>query len=774
MAVGDLAVTLVKKWRETPVQDLRPHAILLETLRAATSAGPTVLLFEDITGPYRELIWEILLYHVTRMPDRRLLVVVGADGPPSAELENGHDPLEGFAPVLRQVKDAVAKKRASWWWLQPLDLRRVREWVGAVDTGIGQQLIAVSGGDDEVAMHNWTRWVGDGYVCQDRVGRWMPTGSDDPLEVSILDVLATSLPATDAVPASIDALGLARQVLEYAALGGMNFSLAAVGRVLSSDRGDVTAEEIEELADLLTPTRDRPWLIETCEHAETLVGGEVTWHWLYRFASTGLAAFLKAGWSIANEGDHQGTVALKLLEAVRDAHDDHPLFFECCYRLARTAENSQEAEKYSARIAGAARGRQLTVRAHVLLSLPGDDELALDQLARTTDELRQHGQLSLSTRVGARSYEMASRIGSRSQRAEASRTYGRTLNWSKQHAQAVPLLEESVRLERALLEDTPGDTRCQFNCATAFSDLGSAYRNLDRTREAIHCLEKAVSLFRRLTQSTPESAFFRRSLAKGTSSLGAAYHSGGRYQEATEWLKDAILLLRGLLDSTPDADDGARDKRDLAIDLGNLGAIYLSADLARDAVELLEEAVLLLRGLLGTDPTNPDYRRQLAGQLVTQSVAYMSVARASDAVASAEEAVALRQALLASDPTVAYHQRELAFEFGSLGATYYKAGRASESIGALQSAISLYRRLVDFDPANAAYQRELGIRLREIGIAFWSTGQAEASRRSVEEAISLLQRLVESDPDNADYRQVLMSITRTSKEISLNTSRRRM
>ena len=296
VAVGDLGVTLVKKWRETPVQDLRPHAVLLETLRAATSAGPTVLLFENITGADHELIWEILLYHVTRMPDRRLLVVVGADGPSSLELQNGHDPLDGFAPVLRQVKEAVAKKRASWWWLKPLDLRRVRQWVGAVDMGIGQQLIAVSGGDDETAAHNWARWVSDGYVRQDRAGRWMPTGSDDPLEVSIFDVLATSLPGTDAVPASIDALGLARQVLEYAALSGMNFSLAAVGRVLSADRGDVTAEEIEELADLLTPTRDRPWLIETCEHAEILVGGEVTWHWLYRFASTELAAFLEAGW----------------------------------------------------------------------------------------------------------------------------------------------------------------------------------------------------------------------------------------------------------------------------------------------------------------------------------------------------------------------------------------------------------------------------------------------------------------------------------------------
>ena len=152
--------------------------------------------------------------------------------------------------------------------------------------------------------------------------------------------------------------------------------------------------------------------------------------------------------------------------------------------------------------------------------------------------------------------------------------------------------------------------------------------------------------------------------------------------------------------------------------MDTLGDLYLSAVLARDAVEPLEEAILLLRGSLETDPTNRDYQRQLAMRLLTQGAAYTRVARKSEAVAPMEEAVALRQALLASDPTVVYHQAQLASALGYLGIACYSAGRASESIEALQTAMALYRWLVDSDPTNATYQRDLGTLQRFPGVVF--------------------------------------------------------
>ena len=81
--------------------------------------------------------------------------MAGADGPPAFEPRDGGDPLDGFPPVLKQVRQAVSAGRATWHWLPFLDLNRVTDWVGAVDPDIGQQLIAMSGGDDNMAARNW-------------------------------------------------------------------------------------------------------------------------------------------------------------------------------------------------------------------------------------------------------------------------------------------------------------------------------------------------------------------------------------------------------------------------------------------------------------------------------------------------------------------------------------------------------------------------------------------------------------------------------------------
>lgn len=96
VSAADLGAALVKKWRELPSRTCGRTPSCSRRCGPRTSSGPTLLLFEDITGPGRELIWQILLYHATWTRDRRLLVVVGADGPPAFEPRDGRDPLDGF------------------------------------------------------------------------------------------------------------------------------------------------------------------------------------------------------------------------------------------------------------------------------------------------------------------------------------------------------------------------------------------------------------------------------------------------------------------------------------------------------------------------------------------------------------------------------------------------------------------------------------------------------------------------------------------------------
>jgi NTP pyrophosphatase (non-canonical NTP hydrolase) len=254
VSAGDLGVTLLRRWQETPQPQLQPQMVLFDTLKAATASGPTVLLFEDITAPGRELIWQISLYHATRLPDRSLLVVVGADGPERLEQVNGDDSLVGYPPILKQVKAAVLANRASWCWFPPLSVARVAEWVGPVDDDVAERLIAVSGGNDDIAARRWDEWVESGHVSNVR-GRWSTTGIDDPIERDLLEVLSNRLTeAAHATPA-LDVVGVARKAL--AAMLGLATeaaSLLDIQKRVITDAIDASEGRLrfeEELGDLL-------------------------------------------------------------------------------------------------------------------------------------------------------------------------------------------------------------------------------------------------------------------------------------------------------------------------------------------------------------------------------------------------------------------------------------------------------------------------------------------------------------------------------------------
>ena len=538
-----------------------------------------------------------------------------------------------------------------------------------------------------------------------------------------------------------------------------------MAKVLSDDRDDVTARQVEELGDLLRPDNGKPWLMDACGNSEIRVGGQSTWHWLYRFASTELAVFLKAAWLVANDTGQQNDAAIRLLRAVQVIHEDHCLFYPCCYQLARTAGDAQEAGKYSSRIAADARRQQLTVRADLLLSVP-DDKLVLAELVRTANDLLVDGKLDLAVLVGERSHSMASRIGSTYQQAEASNAFGRILDWSGQRAPAIPLLDLSVRLWRALAEGSAGDMAAQEALVVALSDLGVAYRNLRKMQESIDALEEAVRRAEQLLEVAPGDARAQRNLAIRQQNLSVSYERAMRWQKAIDALRKAI----GLFSRLHDADPGSPEyRRDLGVAYGDLGSAYTSSGQPREALAPLAEAVSWLQDLLEADPGNRDIRRQLCVRLENQGTAYTGLGLADQAVETLERAVALRQELFIADPTTVDNKYGLAMALGSRGVAYRRAGQASESIESLEKALGLYQELIESDPASVGYRRGMAIRLGELGATLHMAGQYEASRRRFDEALAMIGALVRSDPENTDLRHIFDATSRALEQATLHT-----
>jgi tetratricopeptide (TPR) repeat protein len=744
VAVGDLAASglteLLAKWRQTGLEQLRqrPDQVLSDTIDAVTKSGPTVLALEDITGPGREPLWQTLLYHATRMRDRRVLVVVGADGPQSLEPSGSNDPLVGFAPLLGQVREAVRLKRASWWWVAPLDVPQVRQWVGPIDIGLAERLIAVSGGDDARAAGFWQQWVATGHVRKDTSGRWSRTTVDEPIEREIKDVLFARLSGTRTIPDGVDPKDLARQGLELAALSGPTFSAMAVSEVLGAQRRGVSAEEIADLLDELTPADSKQWLIYTGEPAPVSEGSDRSLHRIYHFATEDLAAFLSARWLGVHDGMSKQDMALELLTTVRRVHHDDPLFDSCCYQLARSAGRPLLAARYAHRMAAADRQKNLLVRAYILLAVDGDDMLAVDDVLRTAEDLLLVGQLTMAVRLGKRGHELTSSSVSQSPRARACNVYGRALDWSGHDQAAIPLLEEGVRLCRVPLERYPANAAYLRALAVGLGDLGVAYLAAGRGQAATDCLQETVQIIRGLLEGDPANDTYQGDLVVHVGRLGESHRDAGRDQAAADCFQEALRIRRGLLKRDP---TNAAQRRELALQLTDLGSLRRAEVRDQEATDALNEAVLLLRGLLEEDPTNTGHQMDLAVSLRELGVAHRDAGRDQAATDSFQEAVQIDRGLLKRDPANTGYQEQLARSLKDLGVAHRDAGRDQAAIDALNGVVQLMRGLLKRDPANVAYQGHLASSLVDLGVAHQNAGRYQEGADAANEALRLLRGL---------------------------------
>ncbi|HEX7134064.1 MAG TPA: tetratricopeptide repeat protein, partial [Iamia sp.] len=268
--------------------------------------------------------------------------------------------------------------------------------------------------------------------------------------------------------------------------------------------------------------------------------------------------------------------------------------------------------------------------------------------------------------------------------------------------EAVPPLEEAVRLRRQLAAENPAFVP---DLATALNNRGIRYGEVGRSVEAVAPLEEAVRLRRQLAAGNPA---FVSDLASALNNLGGCYSELGRGEEAVAPAEESVRLRRALAAENP------AFVPDLASALNNLGIHYGSlAARMLEAVAPAEEAVELYRDLV---PGNPRFVPDLASALSNLGVRYGSAGRLVEAVGPTEEAVALRRVMAAENPAFVPN---LATALINLGIRYGEVGRRVEAVALTEEAVRLRRQLAAENPALvanlASALHDLGARFAEVG-----------------------------------------------------------
>ena len=203
-------------------------------------------------------------------------------------------------------------------------------------------------------------------------------------------------------------------------------------------------------------------------------------------------------------------------------------------------------------------------------------------------------------------------------------------------------------------------------------------------------LEETVRAYRSLRQSGVEDKEDSQGFAEALNRLALIYSATGHAQEALDLTQEAVMVARGSMNSNPD-----RHQPHLARLLHNLSNRQVVAGLREEAVATAEEAIALRRELAAKDPSThvPD----LVNSLTSQASKLAVLGDIYKALSTAVEAAALLCGF--TDTLMGEMPQGLARLLSQLAYNLLNADRLSDGAIAAAASSRLWRRLAVEDPS---------------------------------------------------------------------------
>ncbi|KAF8337928.1 uncharacterized protein EI90DRAFT_3118383 [Cantharellus anzutake] len=305
------------------------------------------------------------------------------------------------------------------------------------------------------------------------------------------------------------------------------------------------------------------------------------------------------------------------------------------------------------------------------------------------------------------------------------------------HSEALPIIEESVKLCRQLVAVHP--ELYIPNLAGSLNNLFGVLSNLGRHSEALPPIEAAVKLRRQLVALHPESytpdlAILQRQLAAVhpgsytpdlANSLNHLFHAlskVGRHSEALSSIEEGVKLLRQLVAAHPES-----YTPDLAASLNNLYKALSGLGRHSEGLPFIENSVKLC-------PTS----------LSNLYDALSELGRHSEALPFIKESIGLRRQLAAVHPES--HNPYLATSLNNLCRTLSDLGRHSEALSSIQESVELLRQLVIIHPG--LHTPNLATSLSHLYNALSKLGRHSEALLFIDESVKLFRQLVAVQPES--------------------------
>lgn len=327
-------------------------------------------------------------------------------------------------------------------------------------------------------------------------------------------------------------------------------------------------------------------------------------------------------------------------------------------------------------------------------------------------------------------------------------------------AGATPARSLVVKTALAYLEDlqrnATNDPALQREVASGFLRLGNVQgglgqSNLGDTQAAMTSYERALRLCKAALGKSPGDTAWETLSAEAQSQIGGLLFSQGKSQEALENYQRAMATVRSMLVNTP-ADAALRSRlANVLIEIGNIHASMWKMAAARRE---FDEAADIFAELVEADPENAKFRRELAMvQLRIVRVILASEAKPGDAMPFVEKSIKLLRDIVDAHPDSANYARDLSIALDHRADVLMRSDATDKAIDAFRESAEISERLAKLDPANVQAQHDVMISRNDLGRALLSAGRVAAAAAAYQRGLEIAKSLSERDSTSAIFRR---------------------
>src|ERR1051326_1141327 len=312
--------------------------------------------------------------------------------------------------------------------------------------------------------------------------------------------------------------------------------------------------------------------------------------------------------------------------------------------------------------------------------------------------------------------------------------------------QAVEYLHKGLPILEALYAADTENEDLQYKMWNA--ELGLAkplgnpsVPNIGDWSGAMALMQKWGFLIERLAAAHPDKIAYQQALAAQYNAFGHMFEGAGNLEASLQNFEKAAAIDRGLVNSYQ---ANAFYKRELAIQLGNVGGLKLDLNDRKGAIEVSKQALAIYESLLIADPNDAVNQRNAAGGYRNLGVAIGTDDRA-ETMKNFNKALEIFAGLVAKDATNADFRRQWAYTYLTLSRFQVKVGDLINAVNSAEQGIKIDEVLVASFSANASARNTLAQLYRQLGHSHAALGakgnkqQLGAAKDAYQKALDIYQ-----------------------------------